>query len=50
MSKNLPNQISLWLTDQELNFIDRVSQDQMMSRAGWLRRLIVQEMRKDGAK
>ncbi len=46
MSSIRPRPISLWLTEEELAFIDERAALEQRSRSGWLKLLIMSEMRR----
>ena len=45
MSKNRPVQVSLWLTEDEAEFMEQRCEHEGMTRSSWLRKLVLKEMR-----
>ena len=45
MSKNRPIQVSLWLTQEESEFLWERCEYEGMTRSSWLRKLVLKEMR-----
>ena len=45
MSKNRPIQVSIWLTEEESEFVEERCEYEGMTRSSWLRKLVLKEMR-----